>query len=46
MEFEITSESRAFSRADKTWGEEPGDFKVYAGHSSKADLSAEFTVKI
>lgn len=46
VEFEITSESRAFSRADKTWGEEPGDFKVYAGHSSKADLSAEFTVKI
>ncbi len=44
-EFEITSEGRAFFRADKTWGEEPGDFKVYVGHSSKADLSGGFEVK-
>lgn len=45
LEFEITPEARAFFRADNRWGEESGDYKVYAGHSSKADLSADFTVK-
>ncbi len=43
-EFEITPEDRAFFRADNVWGEEPGDYKIYAGHSSKAELSASFTV--
>lgn len=45
VDFEITSESRSFFRADNTWGEEPGDFKVFIGHSSKADLACDFTVR-
>ncbi len=45
LEFEITPEARAFFRADNRWGEEPGDYKVFVGHSSKADLSADFVVK-
>ena len=36
--FEITPESRSFFRADKQWGEEPGDFEVFAGHDSHASL--------
>ncbi len=45
VDFEITSEARSFFRADNTWGEEPGDFKVFVGHSSKADLAGDFTVR-
>lgn len=42
--FEITPESRSFFRADKQWGEEPGDFEVFAGHDSHASLKCGFKV--
>ena len=42
--FEITPESRSFFRADKQWGEEPGDFEVFAGHDSHANLKCGFKV--
>ena len=42
--FEITPESRSFFRADKQWGEEPGDFEVFAGHDSHARLKCGFKV--
>lgn len=42
--FEITPESRSFFRADKQWGEEPGDFEVFAGHDSRASLKCGFKV--
>lgn len=42
--FEITPESRSFFRADKQWGEEPGDFEVFAGHDSNASLKCGFKV--
>lgn len=42
--FEITPESRSFFRADKQWGEEPGDFEVFAGHDSLASLKCGFKV--
>lgn len=45
VEFEITPELRSFCRADDSWGEEAGDFDVFVGHSSKADLKASFTVE-
>lgn len=35
----------AFWRADETWGPEPGPFDVYVGDSSKAALSAAFTLE-
>ena len=44
VSFEITPESRSFFRADNTWGEEPGDFEVFAGHDSHADLKCGFKV--
>ena len=42
--FEITPESRSFFRADKQWGEEPGDFEVFTGHDSHASLKCGFKV--
>ena len=43
--FEITPESRSFFRADKQWGEEPGDLEVFAGHDSHASLKCGFKVE-
>ena len=37
-------ESRSFFRADKTWGEEAGDFDVFIGHDSHASLKGTFTI--
>ena len=44
VSFEITPESRSFFRADNKWGEEPGDFEVFAGHDSHATLKCGFKV--
>ena len=44
VSFEITPESRSFFRADNIWGEEPGDFEVFAGHDSHATLKCGFKV--
>ena len=44
VDFDITPESRSFFRADKTWGEEAGDFDVFIGHDSHASLKGIFTI--
>lgn len=44
VDFDITPESRSFFRADKTWGEEAGDFDVFIGHDSHASLKGTFTI--
>ena len=44
VDFDITPESRSFFRADKTWGEEAGDFDVFIGHDSHASLKGMFTI--
>lgn len=44
-EFGITLELRSFFRADGTWGEESGDFEVFLGHDSKADLKGLFKIR-
>ena len=44
-EFSITPEARSFFRADGTWGEEAGDFEVFLGHDSKADLKGSFKIR-
>lgn len=44
LDFDITPESRSFFRADKTWGEEAGDFDVFIGHDSHASLKGTFTI--
>lgn len=45
VEFTIQPEDMAFCRADMKFAQEPGDFHVWIGHDSNADLQGCFTVK-
>ncbi len=45
VEFTIQPEDMAFCRADMKFAQEPGDFHVWIGHDSNADLQGGFTVK-
>lgn len=45
VEFTIQPEDMAFCRADMKFAQEPGDFHVWIGHDSNADLQGSFTVK-
>lgn len=44
VEFTITPQLRSFCRADLSWGEEAGDFDIFVGHDSKAQLKSVLTV--
>ena len=44
VEFTLTPELLSFHRADMTFGQEPGDYNVWVGGDSNADLLASFTV--
>ena len=44
VEFEIPAEARSFFRSDDKWGEEAGEYEVFIGHDSKAQLKGGFTV--
>ncbi len=43
--FVLTEKDLAFWTADKKWAAEAGDFEVYVGGSSKANLKGKFTLK-
>ncbi len=45
VEFMLTPEDMAFCREDMQFAQEPGDFKVWIGDSSDAELEGQFTVK-
>lgn len=44
VEFEIPAEARSFFRSDDKWGEEAGEYEVFIGHDSKAQLKGGFIV--
>ena len=43
--FTLKAEDLAFTRADNTWGTEPGEFEVYAGGDSQHVVKAKFVMK-
>lgn len=45
VRFEITAEELEFYRRDKTWGTEPGRFRIYVGGDSRADRMVELTLR-
>lgn len=45
VEFSLTTADLAFWRADMTFGAEPGDFEVFVGDNSDAELSAKFKLE-
>ena len=42
--FYLTHEDLAFYRANKTWGTEPGEYKIMVGGSSETELEVAFTL--
>ena len=45
LEFTLTPEDLAFCREDMKYAQEPGEFSVWVGDSSEAELTARFLVK-
>ncbi len=44
LRFHLTPQDLAFTRADGTWGWEPGAFRVWVGGSSASGLQSEFSL--
>lgn len=44
LRFTLTPEELSFWRADMTFGQEPGDYRLWVGGDSNASLTAEFTI--
>lgn len=45
VEFVLTPDDISFCRKDMVWGTEPGDFSVWIGDDSEAELEGKFTIK-
>jgi beta-glucosidase len=45
VEFELRAEDLAFWRADQTWAPEPGEFEVWVGGDSTAELQGRFRLE-
>jgi len=45
VKFTIDEEMLSFYRRDMSWGTEPGEFEVFVGGSSAAELSARFRLR-
>lgn len=45
VSFTLSAKDLAFTRADNTWGSEPGDFKVFVGSNSRDTKSADFKLQ-
>ncbi|WP_302827922.1 fibronectin type III-like domain-contianing protein [Bacteroides finegoldii] len=43
--FNLSPEELSFTRKDMTWGQEKGEYKLWIGRDSNANLEASFTIK-
>ncbi|WP_295050045.1 fibronectin type III-like domain-contianing protein [Ruminococcus sp.] len=43
--FNLSPEDLSFTRKDMTWGQEKGEYKLWIGGDSNANLEASFTIK-